>query len=142
MRTRTLMLLSVLSGLAILLAGGVLLVQLVNRAEVVAPSAVGATVRVGDMRVIVEGSREVPGPQGTGTHEVDIAIGGVEDPTGSAGFRLLAAARPAPLVRDCGPIEIAVQRCTLVFSVTDTEGSRQLFYERGDQTARWVLVAP
>jgi hypothetical protein len=137
MKTRTLLLLSVVCGLAILLAGGVLLVQIVNRADVIAPSALGEPVRVGDMIVIVNSSREVPGG-----HEVDLVIGGVADPEGSAGFRMIAAARPAPLLADCGPIEIAPQPCTLVFQVSGSGGSRQLFYERGDQTARWVLVAP
>jgi hypothetical protein len=137
MKTRTLLLLSVVCGLAILLAGGVLLVQIVNRAEVIPPSPIAEPVRVGDMIVIVTASREVPG-----AHEVNIVIGGVDDPEGSAGFRMIAAARPAPLVSDCGPIEIAPQPCTLVFEVSGTGGSRQLLYERGDQSARWVLVAP
>jgi hypothetical protein len=137
MKTRTLLLLSVVCGLAILLAGGVLLVQIVNRAEVIAPSPLAETVRVGDMIIIVASSREV-----AGGHEVDLVIGGVDDPEGSTGFRLIAAARPAPLVSDCGPIEIAPRPCTLLFEVSGTGGSRQLFYERGDQSARWVLVAP
>jgi hypothetical protein len=137
MKTRTLLLMSVICGLAILLAGGVLLVQIVNRADVLEPSPLGTTVRVGDMIIIVESSREI-----AGGHEVDLVIGGVDDPEGSAGFRMIAAARPAPLITDCGPIEIAPRSCTLVFEVSGSQGSRQLFYDRGDKSARWVLVAP
>lgn len=137
MKTRTLLLMSVICGLAILLAGGVLLIQIVNRAEVLEPSPLGETVRVGDMIIIVESSREI-----VNGHEVNLVIGGVVDPEGSAGFRMIAAARPAPLLSDCGPIGISPSSCTLVFAVTGSQGSRQLFYERGDQAARWVLVAP
>ncbi len=137
MKTRTLLLMSVICGLAILLAGGVLLIQIVNRSEVREPSSIGEAVRIGDMIVIVESSRELP--EG---FEVDLVIGGVDDPDGVDGFRMIAAARPAPLIAGCGPIEIAPLPCTLVFDVSGAQGSRQLFYERGDQSARWVLVAP
>lgn len=131
------MLMSVICGLVILLAGGALLLQIVNRSEVLEPFALGETVRVGDVIVTVDSSRET----GDG-HEVSLVIGGVNDPEGSAGFRMIAAARPAPLISDCGPIVISPSSCTLVFAVADSKGSRQLFYERGDQSARWVLVAP
>jgi hypothetical protein len=53
MKTRTLLLMSVVCGLAILLAGGVLLVQIVNRAEVIPRHRSPNPVRVGDMIVIV-----------------------------------------------------------------------------------------
>lgn len=129
--------LSLACGLAILLAGGVLLVQLVNRADVREPSALGDEVRVGDMIVIVDSSTEE-----SGRHEVQIRIGGVDDPGGATGFRMIASARPAPLVDTCGETTEEIQPCTLVFDVGAEGGSRQLFYDRGDQGARWVLAMP
>lgn len=137
MKTRTLLLLAVGCGLAILLAGGVLLIQLVNRTEVRPPTPIGEMVRVGDMSVRVDSSAE-----SAGRIEVEVEIGGVEDPDGTNGFRMIASARPAPLVESCGAIGRFLRPCTLVFEVPDDGGSRQLLYERGDQTARWVLSMP
>ncbi|TVR22200.1 MAG: hypothetical protein EA389_13860 [Ilumatobacter sp.] len=137
MRTRTLMLLSLLCGLLILFAGVALLIQLVNRADVEPPREIGEAVTVGDMVVVVEGSSE------TGTlHTVQLDIGGVADPEGADGFRMIASARPAPLLESCGATTVEVRSCELVFEVSDDAGSRQLIYDRGDQTARWILQMP
>jgi hypothetical protein len=137
MKTRTLLMLSVACGLAILLAGGALLIQLVNRAEVQPPAAIGEPVRVGDMTVVVEGSSE-----NAGRHVVQLSIGGVADDTGTNGFRMIASARPAALVDSCGATTMQMQPCTLTFEVNPDGGSRQLIYDRGDQSARWVLSMP
>lgn len=137
MRTRTLMLLSLLCGLAILFAGVALVVQLANRADVEPPRELGEEVSVGDMVVVVEGSSEA-----AGRHVVRIRIGGVDDPDGTSGFRMIAAARPAPLVESCGATTVEVGPCELVFDVGEPGGSRQLVYDRGDQTARWALQMP
>lgn len=137
MKTRTLLLLAVACGLAILLAGGVLLVQIATREDVRPPSPLGEEVRVGDMTVIVDTSTE-----DGGRRSVEIRIGGVEDPDGTAGFRMIASARPAPLVDSCGATTRLLTTCTLVFEVPDDGGSRQLLYDRGDRSARWVLTAP
>ena len=137
MRTRTLLLWSVVCGLAILLAGGVLLVQIVNRTEVIEPTPVGTPVEVGDMSIVVDGSTET-----AGRRTVEVLIGGVDDPNGADGFRMIASARPAPMIETCGATTVEPRACTLVFEVTDDGGSRQLFYDRGDQTARWVLSVP
>jgi len=131
------MMLSMMVGLLILLAGGVLLVQLVNRVEVVEPSPLGEVVRVGDMTIVVDGSREQ-----SGQHIVELRVGGVPDPDVARGFRMIASARPAPLLESCGPSQVQLQRCMLVFETPEDTGSRQLIYERGDQTARWVLAMP
>lgn len=137
MRTRTLMLLSLVCGLAILFAGVALLIQLVNRADVEPPRAIGDEVTVGDMLVVVNGSTE-----SDGRHIVQIDIGGVVDPDGTSGFRMIAAARPAPLVDSCGATTLEVRPCQLVFEVGEPGGSRQLVYDRGDQTVRWTLQMP
>jgi hypothetical protein len=137
MRTRTLMLLSLVCGLMILFAGVALLIQLVNRADVEPPREIGEAVTVGDMVVVVEGSSE-----NGGRHVVHLEIGGVADPEGADGFRMIASARPAPLVESCGATEVETTPCELVFEVGEPGGSRQLIYDRGDQTARWILQMP
>jgi hypothetical protein len=131
------MLLSLVCGLMILFAGVALLVQLVNRADVEPPRALGEPVTVGDMVVVVEGSTETGG-----RHVVQLEIGGVADPEGADGFRMIAAARPAPLVETCGATRVETSPCELVFDVGEPGGSRQLIYDRGDQTARWILQMP
>lgn len=131
------MLLSVVCGLAILLAGGVLLVQLLNRSEVIEPSPIGEVVSVADMDIIVESTRELDGYR-----EVLVRIGGVDDAGGAEAFRMIAAARPAPLIGTCGATTVEPVPCLLVFEVGAEPGSRQLIYERGDQSARWVLDTP
>ncbi|MCU0261422.1 MAG: hypothetical protein MUE78_10415, partial [Ilumatobacteraceae bacterium] len=70
-------------------------------------------------------------------------IGGVDDPDGAEQFRLIAAGRPAPLVDSCGATTVEAAPCTLVFDVSGADGrSRQLLYDRGDESARWDLSAP
>lgn len=137
MQTRTLLLMSLACGLAILFAGVALLIQIATRADVAPPRDLGVAVDVGDMTVVVDGSREV-GDQ----HVVDLRIGGVDDPDGADGFRMIASARPAPLVESCGATTLEITECALVFEVPDDGGSRQLIYDRGDQSARWVLRMP
>lgn len=137
MQTRTLLLLSLVCGLAILFAGVALVIQIANRADVAPPRDLGEQVSVAEMTVVVEGSAEVGD-----RHVVDLRIGGVDDPDGTAGFRMIASARPAPLVEACGATDRELRRCTLVFEVPDDGGSRQLIYDRGDQSARWVLQMP
>jgi hypothetical protein len=134
MKTRTLLLLALGCGVAILLAGGVLLVQLVNRQEALEPSPVGSPVEVGDMTVTVGTTAELDG-----VLAVEVLIGGVDDDDGAGGFRLIASARPAPLLDSCGSTTVDERECVLRFEVPDDGGSRQLFYDRGDESARWVL---
>lgn len=137
MRTRTLMLLSLVCGLAILFAGVALVIQIANRDDVEPPRELGEAVTVGDMVVTVLGSTE-----SAGRHLVDVEIGGVDDPDGTAGFRMIASARPVSLVDSCGATTVTEQPCTLTFHVTTDGGSRQLIYDRGDQRARWILAMP
>lgn len=141
MRTRTLMLLSLACGLAILFAGVALLIQLVNRADVEPPRAIGDEVTVGDMVVVVRSSGDVLDGSVV-RHVVRLDIGGVDDPEGTDGFRMIASARPAPLLESCGATTVEVRPCELVFEVLDDGGSRQLLYDRGDQTVRWLLQTP
>lgn len=139
MRTRTLMLLAVACGVAILVAGAVLLLRVANQdsADV---SAVGAPVRVGDMTVTVEQVTERPGAV-----LVAIEIGGVDDAQGADGFTLVApdVLRPdATAGNHCGATTVQLQPCTLAFRLgEDTGSSRVLVYQRGDERVRWDLAA-
>jgi hypothetical protein len=143
MKTRTLLLLALGCGLAIMLAGAVFLFQLASQDDVSAPISLGDPVQVGDMTVIVDGATELGG-----TLEVSVRIGGIADTDGADGFRLIASGRPvrpdigtadtgAPT---CGSTTTAIEACRVRFDVSIADGSsRVLFYDRGDVTVRWVL---
>ena len=93
MKTRTLLLLSVGVGLMILLAGGVLLLQLANESAAVEPAEVGESVEVGDVDVVVLGAQE------GATFAVDVELGGVDDDL--SGFSLATGDRRLqPLTTD------------------------------------------
>jgi hypothetical protein len=141
MKTRTLLLLALACGAAIMAAGAVFLVQLSRQADAAPPVPFGKATEVGDMRVIVDGADEREG-----VLEVSVTIGGVDDPDGSDGFRVIASGDAAEPQGDgadglCGATTRAAQRCIVRFDVSDARGdSRVLFYERGDDRARWVLA--
>ena len=136
MKTRTLMLLALGCGVAIMLAGAVFLFQLTNQAEVEAPVPIGEAAAVGDMTVAVTEFDE-----SVGRLSVTLAIGGTADDDPTDEFRLIASARPVTIATSsCPPSTVAVATCTIEFDVSAADGvSRVLFYERGDQQARWVL---
>jgi hypothetical protein len=139
-KTRTLLLLALACGVAIMAAGAVLLIQLNRQADAAPPVPLGVAAEVGDMRVVVDEAVEHDG-----TLDVTVTIGGVDDADGAAGFRLIASGRAAvPEAAAGGGLCAATttepQRCTIRFDVSGVSGdSRVLFYERGDERARWVL---
>lgn len=141
MKTRTLLLLSLACGAAIMLAGAVFLVQLSGQEDVAPAIELGATAQAGDMTVVVESAAER-----AGTLVVSVRIGGVTDPDGADGFRLIASGRAVsqsdPGSGDrCGATSSGVEPCSVEFDVSAADGtSRVLFYERGDTTLRWVLA--
>jgi hypothetical protein len=140
-RTRTLLLLAVACGLAILVAGVVQLLRIANQDEAAAIVPVGQAVRVGDMTVTVEHVSERPG-----TVLVDVEIGGVDDDDGSGAFRLNVSGElhqpDATAGNHCGATTVQVQPCTLAFRLEDDAGSsRVLLYQRGDERVRWDLAA-
>jgi hypothetical protein len=141
MKTRTLLLLSVGVGLAILLAGGVFLFQLSNETASVEPAEIGEAVSVGDVEVTVVGVSE------TATLlAVDVDVGGVDDSVDS--FVLVTGDRRldplgAPADGRCTEITEAPRRCRLEFDVSAAEGSsRVLILRRGDEQRNWVLSEP
>jgi len=137
MKTRTLMLLALGCGVAIMLAGAVFLFQLATQDELAEPIAVGLATQVGDMSVTVLESQE----PGDGELAAVVEIGGTADSAPADDFRMIASGRPAPLVgTTCSPTGAEPQTCVVTFDVSAADGSsRVLFYERGDDQARWVL---
>lgn len=137
MKTRNLLLLALACGLAIMLAGAVFFFQLATQDEGEPPVPIGEPAEVGDMSVTVTDVEET-----TGTLRVGITIGGADDGDPADEFRLIAAARPVQLGSSTCTASAppAIQRCTITFDVSEADGvSRVLFYERGDEQARWVL---
>jgi hypothetical protein len=140
-RTRTLLLLAVACGLAILVAGAVLLLRVTTQDEVAAVVPIGQEVVVGDMSVTVEAVSERPG-----SVLVDVEIGGVDDDDGSGAFRLNVSGdlhEPDTTAGNhCGATSVQVQPCTLAFRLDEDAGtSRVLLYQRGDERVRWDLAA-
>lgn len=137
MRTRTLLLLALACGIAILGAGAGLLFQLSTRKPIDAAVAIGESVRVGDMAVTVVGSSE-----DAGTLTARIIIGGTVDAAPTAGFRLIASGRERPVsASDCAPTGPTAENCSVSFDVGDADGvSRVLLYRRGEAQVRWVLA--
>ncbi len=136
MKTRTLLLLALGCGLAIMLAGAVFLFQLSTQDDIDEPIPIGDEVEVGDMSVTIDGSEE-----SNGMLRVAVTIGGTVDPDPTDGFRLIASARPVSLsATSCGPSAGTGESCSIEFDVSGADGvSRVLFYERGDAQVRWVL---
>lgn len=137
MKTRTLLLLSVATGLAILLAGGVWLFQLSRDQQQVATTAVGETVRVGDVDVTVHGTA-----QGQ-VLAVQMTLGGVDDLDGINSFRLVTGEVDlpplgAPSEGRCISITVEPQTCALEFEVqADDAPNLVLVMRRGEDVARW-----
>ena len=142
MKTRTLLVLSVFTALAILVAGGVLLLQLSSGSGAVETSELGQEVRVGDAQIVVFGAAQ----DDAGVLAVDVAIGGVEDADGIDGFRLVTGDRglePLGATTDdrCAAITQETQRCTIAFDVSAADSSsRVLIVRRGDQQGSWALA--
>lgn len=144
MKTRTLLLLAVACGVAILAAGVVQLLRLAGQDEPARPAAVGEEVAAGDLRVVVDGYRE-----SSGRVDVQVELGGVDDADAIDGFRLVVPGRPLePVARDgldgspaCRGSTVAAQACTLSFDLPEEPGTtRVLVLRRGDEQVRWALV--
>ena len=140
MKTRTLLLLSVGCGLAILVAGMVLMLQLAGQPTPAAPLGVGSTGQAGDLVVTVQ---EVTVTDGV--MQVALEWSGPADPDAVADFVLVA---PDAVVRVVSTGALACESpapdpstCTLSFGVAELTGSaRQLVLERGGEKVRWSLA--
>jgi hypothetical protein len=136
MKTRTLLMLALACGLAIMMAGAVFLFQLSTQDEPPEPTPIGEQVQVGDMVVSVNQIDEAGG-----VLTVGVEIGGITDDQPADEFRLIASGRAEQVASTtCAPSTSLVVACVVVFDVSMADGvSRVLFYERGDDRARWVL---
>lgn len=142
MRTRTLLLLAVTCGLAILLAGGVQLFRLANQESPDPPLTIGSTGAAGDAAVTVD-RVDV-----TDTALiVTVTLKGVDDPTGIDGFSLVAPNKRVAPATDtgetdaCAALTVAPVTCTLSFPTAGLTGSdRQLLFIRAEDQVRWKLV--
>jgi hypothetical protein len=137
-KTRTLLLLALACGLAIMLAGAVFLFQLVTRDELAAPVEIGAAIDVADMTISV-----LDADESDGRLVVEVSLGGADADDPAAGFRLIASGRSAaPTESTCAATAVggSAERCTVTFDTSAADGtSRVLFYDRGEEQARWVL---
>ena len=88
MKTRTLLMLAMACGLAIMLAGAVFLFQLSTQDDLAPPIEFGEQTRVGDMSVTIMAATERDG-----VLSVTIEIGGVSDDQPADEFRLIASGR-------------------------------------------------
>jgi hypothetical protein len=137
-----LLLLSVAVALAILVAGGVLLLQLANDSATVEPAEVGDVVEVGDVTAVVRAVSD----SADELVVVEVEIGGVDDDIDS--FRLLTGDRrlepiSAPATGRCSEITVETRTCRLEFDVSAAEGSsRVLILRRGEEQRNWSLPAP
>jgi hypothetical protein len=145
MRTRTLLLLAVLCGLAILVAGGIKLLTVSEEADA-ADLPIGATASAGDLSVTVLSAVERDGRM-----IVEVRVGGTDDPSGLEGFTLLVGGEePMPVDRGvdlegaspCDSITVDEQTCDLVFDIGDPASDlRVLRLRRGEDQRRWALTA-
>ena len=137
MKTRTLLLLAVTCGLAILVAGTVQLLRVANQSSSSPLLALGASGKAGDATVTL-----VSVQADASTITATISAGGVDDGNGIGGFTMVSAgSRRKVSGGTCTALTTAVQRCTLVFDNTGLKGSaRQLLFDRAGQQRRWLLV--
>ncbi len=148
MRTRTLLMLAVFCGLAILVAGSVQLLRVSDDSgDASADLFVGDTAAAGDLVVTVNSAGERDGVM-----RVEVTLGGVNDDDGLEGFRLVVpgnALAPLPPGEPgigttdgvCVDVTLAEQRCTLAFTTADVVGTpRVLLLRRGEDQQRWVLA--
>ncbi|MBI4934561.1 MAG: hypothetical protein HY828_11825 [Actinobacteria bacterium] len=139
MKTRTLLLLAVTCGLAILVAGTVQLLRLANQDKATV-LAIGESATAGDARVEVTAYDEADG-----IAVVTVSLSGVDDPDGLQGFTLVGAgavSEPSGTGDDaCTGFTVEPVSCTLSFATTAMKtADRLLVFTRADQTVRWKLA--
>lgn len=144
MRTRTLLLLAIGCGLAILLAGGIQLLRLSGDQTSSTPQLkIGQTGSAGDLRITVVDAAETDGLM-----RVGVRLSGVDDAAGLDDFRLvvngklLEPLRPAQAGDGaCAELTTKEQTCALVFGTAGVDGTaRVLLLRRGEDQLRWVLA--
>ena len=142
MRTRTLLLLAIVCGVIILVAGGVQLVRLTDQQQTSVQLQIDEQGQAGDVVVTLRAVSEAVTPAGQRTM-VSVDIGGVDDAEGLEGFTLVGVgevARVDVAESTCAAIAEVEQRCDLAFDTsTFPGGARQLILRRAETQLRWVL---
>lgn len=143
MRTRTLLLLSLGCGLAILLAGVGMFWRLSTQ-ETSATAALGVPTQVGDLAVTVVRSAEVEAGSTPGMVEVEVRFDGPPDDEPARNFALLVDGQTLAVdSTDCPALVGPPVECTVSFQLAvEQPGARLLSYQRGEERAVWVLPAP
>lgn len=139
MSTRKLILLALVCGLAILLAGGVKLFQIVADEPRVELLRLGQAAEVGDMTVTVYAIHD-----GGEVTLVDVELVGVDGAVVAEGWTLLAEGTPRAPVELPDGVGVACPatdtdrpvRCTVAFDAA--ERVQAVAYRRGDQQRQWV----
>jgi hypothetical protein len=137
MRTRTLLLLAIGCGLAILIAGGIQLLRVGGQQQSAKLLAVGEPGKAGDVTVVLVSSST----SGDGIVAI-VRLGGTDDPNGLEGFTLVGPGKVAAVTSaTCAGIIVQTVDCSLTFSTAGMAGkSRQLIFRRADEQLRWVLA--
>lgn len=137
MRTRTLLLLAIGCGLAILLAGGIQLLRVGGQQQSAKLLSTGQPGKAGDVTVEL-----VSSSVGASQVVVVVRIGGIDDPEGLGGFTLVGPGKVMSVTSStCDGITAATVDCSLTFDTAALVGtSRQLIFHRADEQLRWVLA--
>ncbi len=137
MRTRTLLLLAIGCGLAILLAGGIQLLRVGGQQQSTKLLTTGEPGKAGDVTVTLVSSSAADS-----TFDAVVRIGGTDDPEGLNGFTLVGPGKVLSVTSStCSGITVAPVDCSLTFATSGMAGtSRQLIFHRADQQLRWVLA--
>ena len=142
MRTRTLLLLAIVCGVIILVAGGIQLVRLTDQQQASVQLNRNQSGRAGDASVTLR-DVAVEGEPSVERTVVTVDIGGVDDSSGLGGFTLVGVGEVARIdaaASTCIGIVEAERRCDLVFNTAEfPSGARQLIFRRADTQLRWVL---
>lgn len=142
MKTRTLLLLAVASGLIILVAGSIKLFLIADD-EPSPHLAIGASGTAGDMSVTVTSVDQVDGQTFVGVRLVgaDDADGASSWVLGVVGEQLRPLAPPSSIGPACSATTAVVAvDCVLAFRTDKSPGV--LRYERAGQTLRWDIESP
>lgn len=143
MRTRTLLILAVCCGLAILLAGSIQFFRLAGGDDEVSDDlAIGAGATAGDLDATVVSAAEIDG-----LLRVTVELAGVDDTDGLGNFRLIVGddvlepLTPAQAGDGaCAAFTVAAQTCDLVFGTAQVDNDiRVLLLQRGEDKVRWDL---
>ena len=131
MSTRKLILLALVCGLVILLAGGIKLVQVATDDAEVTVLAVGDEARVGDMVVRVVAVSLTP--TGTG---VNVELSGVAVDDAATGWIMLGDGERQEPTNRCAPVTgDSVVQCGLMFPAV--ERVQAIAYARGGEQRQW-----